>query len=83
MGMAIASGKREGDLTDLVRSYQAGVWRYLRFLGAEDALADDLTQETFLTIWKRPFVDHTPAAAQMVRRASAWPTTRQRQPATN
>ena len=39
----------------LVRTHQAGVWRYLRFLGADPALADDLTQETFLAV-----VDHPP-----------------------
>jgi RNA polymerase sigma-70 factor (ECF subfamily) len=71
MGMAIASGKREGDLTELVQNYQAGVWRYLRFLGAEESLADDLTQETFLAVWKRPFVDHTPAATRQYLRTVA------------
>ncbi|HEV3340618.1 MAG TPA: sigma-70 family RNA polymerase sigma factor [Pirellulales bacterium] len=69
--MAIASGKREGDLTELVQNYQAGVWRYLRFLGAEESLADDLTQETFLAVWKRPFVDHTPAATRQYLRTVA------------
>lgn len=60
--MAIASSKRPGDLAELVRSHQSGVWRYLRFLGADEALADDLTQETFVSIWKKPFVDHSQAA---------------------
>lgn len=50
------------DVTALVRAYQAGVWRYLRFLGADDALADDLTQETFLTVLRRPFEDRGQAA---------------------
>lgn len=60
--MAIASSKRPGDLAELVRSYQSGVWRYLRFLGADESLADDLTQETFVSVWKKPFVEHSPAA---------------------
>ena len=71
MGMAIASGKREGDLAELVRNYQAGVWRYLRFLGADESLADDLTQDTFLAVWKRSFVDHTPAATKLYLRTTA------------
>jgi RNA polymerase sigma-70 factor (ECF subfamily) len=45
------------DLADLVRQHQAGVWRYLRYLGCDPALADDLTQETFLEIHRRP-IEH-------------------------
>lgn len=56
------------DVTALVRAYQAGVWRYLRFLGADDALADDLTQETFLTVLRRPFEDRgAPATSGYLR----------------
>ena len=51
------------DPTDLVRAHQAEVWRYLRLLGAPAALADDLTQETFLSVLQRPFEDRGPAAA--------------------
>jgi len=40
---------------DLVRQYQAGIWRYLRYLGSDDAMADDLTQETFLAVIRKPF----------------------------
>lgn len=35
-------------LVQIVRAHQAPVYRYLRFLGAAAALAEDLTQETFL-----------------------------------
>jgi len=38
------------------------VWRYLRALGCEPALADDLTQETFLSVLQHPFTDLGPAA---------------------
>jgi RNA polymerase sigma-70 factor (ECF subfamily) len=47
----------------LIHDHQAGVWRYLRALGCEPALADDLTQETFLAVLQRPFQDLGPAAA--------------------
>jgi hypothetical protein len=40
---------------ELVRKHQAGVWRYLRFLGCDEARADDLTQETFLAVLKGSF----------------------------
>src|SRR5437763_1751464 len=50
------------DPVRLVQDHQAGVWRYLRALGCEPAQADDLTQETFLIVLKRPFQDYNPAA---------------------
>jgi RNA polymerase sigma-70 factor, ECF subfamily len=45
------------DLTRLVEQHQAGVWRYVRFLGAERTEADDITQETFLAIARAAFVE--------------------------
>src|SRR5215211_1350575 len=45
------------DLASLVQRHQAGVWRYVRFLGADTAEADDLTQETFLTLARGQFVE--------------------------
>lgn len=42
---------------ELVRRHQRGVWRFLRFLGAAPALADDLTQEAFLTVLRKPPLD--------------------------
>lgn len=38
----------------LVRRHQRAVWRYLRFLGADRSLADDLTQEAFLALLRSP-----------------------------
>lgn len=49
---------RRLELEKLVRAHQRGVWRYLRYLGAANAEADDLTQETFLAVWKQPFDDY-------------------------
>jgi RNA polymerase sigma-70 factor, ECF subfamily len=45
------------DLASLVQRHQSGVWRYVRFLGANLAEADDLTQETFLALARAEFVE--------------------------
>jgi len=47
-------------MTALVRAYQAGVWRYLRFLGCDPTEADDLVQETFLTVYRDGFEIRSP-----------------------
>lgn len=61
----------ELDLTELVARHQATVWRYLRALGAEAALADDLTQDTFLEVMRRPFQQYSDAAtASYLRRVA-------------
>ena len=44
------------DAAFLIEKYQAGLWRYLRSLGASPDLADDLTQATFLAVLKSRFV---------------------------
>jgi RNA polymerase sigma-70 factor, ECF subfamily len=59
------------DPTRLIESYQTGVWRYLRALGCEAALADDLTQDTFLAVLQRPFQDVSPAATSAYLRKTA------------
>jgi RNA polymerase sigma-70 factor (ECF subfamily) len=52
---AVSDGvEAEVNLADLVRTHQADVWRYLRFLGADPGEAADLTQETFLAVIKKP-----------------------------
>jgi RNA polymerase sigma-70 factor (ECF subfamily) len=43
------------DLAELIDVHQAGVWRYLRYLGASPPEADDLTQETFLELARGRF----------------------------
>jgi RNA polymerase sigma-70 factor (ECF subfamily) len=48
------------DLATLVQEHQAGIWRYLRFLGADRTEADDLAQETFLAFAKAKFVEREP-----------------------
>ncbi|MFO0819972.1 MAG: RNA polymerase sigma factor [Pirellulales bacterium] len=55
----------------LIETHQAGVWRYLRALGCDAALADDLTQDTFLRVLQQPFQDYSRAAtAAYLRRAA-------------
>ncbi|MBI5724245.1 MAG: sigma-70 family RNA polymerase sigma factor [Planctomycetes bacterium] len=39
-------------LASLVTLYQAGIYRYIRFLGASEAVAEDVVQETFLATLK-------------------------------
>ncbi|MEX0714877.1 MAG: sigma-70 family RNA polymerase sigma factor [Pirellulales bacterium] len=63
--------KRSGDLAELVRAYQAGVWRYLRFLGCDESQADDLTQETFLAVHRKPFAQRCPQASAAYLRSVA------------
>jgi RNA polymerase sigma factor (sigma-70 family) len=55
----------------LVMTHQREVWRYLRFLGANPSESDDLTQETFLEVWRRPFVEFSDrASAAYLRRVA-------------
>ncbi len=42
-------------LASLIDQHQGDVWRYLRYLGAASADADDLTQETFLALSRSKF----------------------------
>ncbi len=57
--------------TRLIETFQAGVWRYLRALGCDAALAEDLTQETFVAVLQRPFTDHgAMATAAYLRRVA-------------
>jgi RNA polymerase sigma-70 factor (ECF subfamily) len=58
---------RREELERLIRMHQASIYRYLRYLGAEATLAEDLVQETFLATM-RPN-DRQPAHAD----DPAWP----------
>src|SRR5262245_45680761 len=51
------SSQAPANLARLVLRHQAGVWRYVRFLGADAAEADDLTQDTFLALARSQFVE--------------------------
>ena len=54
-GMSSESPTSTFDPTRLIQQHQTNVWRYLRSLGCEAALAEDLTQETFLKVLQSVF----------------------------
>jgi RNA polymerase sigma-70 factor (ECF subfamily) len=60
------------DPVRLIGQYQSGVWRYLRTLGCDASLADDLTQDTFLAVLQKPFQDYNPAATSAYLRRVAY-----------
>ncbi len=60
-GMKAAMADRQADVAGLVRAHQAGVWRYLRFLGCHPDEADDLVQETFLAVIRDGFEQRSAA----------------------
>ena len=60
------------DPVRLIEDHQAGVWRYLRALGCEANLAEDLTQETFLKVLQRPFEEYDPKATAAYLRRTAY-----------
>lgn len=49
---AAAAGDQEA-FAQLVRAHQQHVWRFLRRLLGDDALAEDVTQETFVRVYTR------------------------------
>ena len=57
---------REENLIRLMNEHQADLWRYLRFMGADAAMADDITQETFIELYRNPIKEISRAAT------SAW-----------
>lgn len=62
---------REDALISLMTEHQADVWRYLRLLGCDAALADDLAQETFLYIYRNPIQQISRAATATYLRKAA------------
>lgn len=55
MSVATPPTTETTDLAQLVATHQAHVWRYVRYLGADSAEADDLVQETFLAVMRSDF----------------------------
>lgn len=67
----VSPNDAELELHELVQQHQVMVWRYLRALGADAALAEDLTQDTFLEIMRRPLEQYNEAAtAAYLRRVA-------------
>ena len=60
------------DPVRLIQTYQAGIWRYLRALGCDSAQAEDITQETFLSVLQKPFQDMGPPATSAYLRKVAF-----------
>jgi RNA polymerase sigma-70 factor (ECF subfamily) len=48
----IRAGRREA-CADLIHAHYQGVYRFLLHLTRDVALAEDLTQETFVTVWEK------------------------------
>ena len=71
MTMTTDSTSASFDLAGMIRSHQAGVWRYLRVLGCDAAQADDLTQDTFLAVLQRPFEHYNASATSAYLRTVA------------
>ncbi len=72
MAKASAPESTGFDPVKLIETHQTAVWRYLRALGCESALADDLTQDTFLAVLQKPFEDYNPAATAAYLRRVAY-----------
>ncbi len=60
------------DPARLIEDHQNGVWRYLRALGCDHNEAEDLTQETFLTVLQKPFEYYSRTAASAYLRKVAY-----------
>jgi RNA polymerase sigma-70 factor, ECF subfamily len=57
------------ELEEMIRTHQAEIYRYLRYLGADRTTAEDIIQETFLAAFKSK--EATLAEFELSRRA-AW-----------
>ncbi len=62
---------REEALVELMRTHQRHIWRYLRALGCDDALADDLTQEVFVKVYDKAFDDISFVSSAVYLRTAA------------
>ena len=65
------STNKHATIDDLVRRHQAGLWRYLRALGADAALAEELVQDAFVVAFERGLQDRGHAATSQFLRRTA------------
>lgn len=70
--MTHATIQRIPDFERLVEVHQRNVWRYLRAIGCQPNEADDLTQETFLAVLRKPFHDYNDVATAAYLRKVAY-----------
>jgi len=56
---------------ELVQAHETSLWRYLRVLGCPANEAQDLAQETFLTLLRTPLEDRGAGATRVWLRATA------------
>ena len=74
--MSIASSTNaklaNDNAAEIISRHQAGVWRYLRALGCDPSLADDLTQETFLRVLRQPIRAYRESATASYLRKTAY-----------
>lgn len=59
------------DQAALIGKHQVGIWRYLRMLGCDSALADDLMQDTFVVVLSKPFEHRSDAETASYLRQAA------------
>ncbi len=54
--MIVSASTQEttADIAALVQRHQVGLWRYLRVLGCEPELAEDIVQDSFLAAFRSP-----------------------------
>lgn len=60
----------DGTLAAIVRRHQVGLWRYLRALGADAALAEELVQDVFVVAFERGLQERGSATGQFLRRTA-------------
>lgn len=58
-------------LCRLVHQHQADLWRYVRYLGAQATEADDLVQETFLSLARSGFDERSDGETASLLRTAA------------
>jgi RNA polymerase sigma-70 factor (ECF subfamily) len=59
------------DVAGLVREHQAGLWRFLRALGCDARLAEEIAQDTFVAVLRRPFTARDARATAAYLRTTA------------
>ncbi len=62
---------RDEQMIDLIKTHQADVWRFLIMLGCQPSEADDLTQEVFIGVLRKPFEDYGRASTAAYLRTAA------------